>query len=127
MSVGTMLEGSKSSAISSASRKISDICIKMGNQFLDQYSLLHFSTGVVAYFFGISATKWLVIHIGFEFVENTQFGMDFINKNLYFWPGGKPRSDDFINMVGDTGAAMLGWWVAQQIEKVGKERKWYKP
>ena len=97
----------------------------MGNQLLDQYSILHFATGVVAYFVGVSGTKWFFIHVGFEIVENTQVGMDFINNNLTFWPGGKPRADAFINMVGDTAAAMLGWWVAQQVEITGKKRKWY--
>ena len=26
----------------------------MGNKFLDQYTYLHFATGIIAYFFGIS-------------------------------------------------------------------------
>jgi len=99
----------------------------MGNQFVDQYSILHFATGVIAYFWGVSGTKWFIIHVGFELIENTEVGMKFINENLTFWPGGKPRADDFVNMVGDTVSAMAGWWAAQQIEKVGKERKWYKP
>ena len=61
----------------------------MGKQFLDQYSLLHYSTGVAAYYWGVPFWTWVVIHVSFE-------GMRFINTNLTFWPGGKP------NAVGET-------------------------
>ena len=51
----------------------------MGNKFLDQYTYLHFATGIVAYFFGISIKNWIIIHILFEIIENTKFGMKMIN------------------------------------------------
>ena len=35
----------------------------MGNKFLDQYTYLHFATGIVAYFFGISKKNWIIINI----------------------------------------------------------------
>ena len=59
----------------------------------------------------------LIIHIIFEYVENTKTGMKVINK--YFignsplqWPGGKNRADKMINRVGDTVFFALGWITA---------------
>ena len=97
----------------------------MGQQFLDQYSILHFSSGAIAYFWGIDFFKWFVIHASFEVVENTEAGMKFINENLTWWPGGKPKADKMLNVLGDNAAALFGWWVASQLDKTGKEKKWY--
>ena len=80
----------------------------MGQDFLDGYSLLHFSTGVVAFHWGVTLPHWL-FHTAFEVVENTDAGMKFINEQLTRWPGGKPTLQ---NAVGDTVAAGFGWWVA---------------
>ena len=88
----------------------------MGQRFLDQYSLLHFASGVIAYFFGINWVMWLVLHTLFEILENTAAGMRIINDWLVFWPGGKTTSDSVINSVGDTVAAMVGWYVAYQLD-----------
>ena len=97
----------------------------MGNQFFDQYSLLHLASGVIAYFWDVPLPHWFVAHASFEIVENTEAGMNFINNNLTWWPGGKPRKDDFINIVGDNVAALLGWYVAAKLDEAGKHRGWY--
>ena len=97
----------------------------MGNQLFDQYSLLHFASGVGAYFVGVPPVNWLFVHITFEIVENSHAGMRFINENLTFWPGGKPRADSGLNMVGDNISAMVGWWAASKLDALGKERDWY--
>jgi len=99
----------------------------MGVQFLDQYSLLHFSSGVVAYNFGIPFIHWFVIHLGFELGENTEIGMKFINQYLTFWPGGKPRKDEPINVLGDNLSAIVGWYSAKLLDDCGKKQGWYKP
>ena len=92
----------------------------MGTQLFDQYSLLHFAVGIVAHFWGISRKVLFFSHIVFELVENTQVGMTFINSALPFWPGGKPKADSLLNMVGDTLSASLGWYCAQLfVELVG--------
>ena len=97
----------------------------MGNQLLDQYSLLHFATGIVAYFWDIDLWKWVLLHAGFELIENTPQGMSFINKYLTWWPGGKPKADAFINILGDNLSAFLGWYCAYQLDTLGKQRGWY--
>ena len=97
----------------------------MGNQLLDQYSILHFATGVVAYFWGVELPTWVVAHVSFELLENTEGGMEFINSNLTWWPGGKPRADEFLNIVGDNLSAVAGWWCASQLDDLGKDRNWY--
>ena len=97
----------------------------MGQLFLDQYSLIHFASGIIAYFWGIDMPKWLLAHIAFEIAENTPTGMKFINKTLTFWPGGKPRQDALINILGDNVAAILGWILASKVDTAGKQKNWY--
>jgi len=97
----------------------------MGANFIDQYAYLHFAAGIIAYFWGISLTVWIILHILFELVENTQTGIYIINRYLTFWPGGKPQPDAIINTVGDTLLAALGWISAYYLDKVGNKQRWY--
>ena len=61
----------------------------MGKQFLDQYSLLHFSQGVVAYFWGTPFHIWVITHASFEFLENS--GEAFDQQVLVVLAGGETR------------------------------------
>ena len=97
----------------------------MGKRFLDQYSLLHFASGVIAYFFDISWGMWFLLHTIFEFVENTNTGIDIINNYITIWPGGKPEPDSFVNSIGDTILAMVGWLCAFYLDQIGIQRNWY--
>jgi len=97
----------------------------MGVQFFDQYSYLHFSTGVIAFFWNIGILNWALAHTLFEIVENTDSGMNVINQYIPFWPGGKYQSDLVINMIGDTVFAILGWYSAKLINQIGIKYKWY--
>jgi len=81
----------------------------MGVYFLDQYSLLHFATGILWRHLNLGFITLLIFHIIFEYVENTKNGMHFINKYFTFWPGGKPKSDTFINSFGDIISSLVGW------------------
>jgi hypothetical protein len=87
----------------------------MGLYFLDQYSLLHFASGVVAYFLGIPLIWWFVINIIFEALENSTFGMGIV-RSIPFWPGGKPYRDSNINILGDILCILLGWGVAYWLD-----------
>ena len=97
----------------------------MGKQFLDQYSILHFATGNIAYFWGFGVLELLIGHISFEFLENTEAGMKFINENLTWWPGKKVRADDFVNILGDNVSAVAGWYFAKYLDEKGKRESWY--
>lgn len=93
----------------------------MGFYFIDQYSLLHFSVGVVAYFWGIPFFVWFILHIIFEIIENSNIGILSINKHFAgIWPGGKSQPDNIINMIGDQTMTSFGWIVAFYIDKLGK-------
>ena len=98
----------------------------MGTQFLDQYSLLHFASGVVAYFFGISLPIWIIINIIFEAAENSEPGMALINK-LPFWPGGKLFSDSPINIAGDILSVIVGWLAGYFANYLGDKYGWFDP
>jgi hypothetical protein len=89
----------------------------MGQAFTDKYSLLHLAVGIVAYYWNISFFAIVVLHIVFEWAENTQTGMNLINRYITMWPGGKPRADSLLNSVGDTVYTVVGWWIADVVER----------
>ncbi len=107
----------------------------MGRYLLDQYTILHMASGVIAYFLGLSFTQWFILHMLFELVENTHTGVHVINRYLTFWPGGnsrpqerselrKPQPDAIINQVGDQIGSLLGWWLAASLDKMGQRYHW---
>lgn len=84
----------------------------------DEFSLLHFASGIIAYFWGLPLVWWLIIHVVFEYVENTKMGMHFINTYIPVWPGGKHEKDSFANsMIGDNLSAVAGWLFSSFVEK----------
>ena len=87
----------------------------MGKIFYDKYSLLHFAVGICAYFWNISLVNFVILHVIFEIIENTQTGVYVIDKYIPFWPGGKLVSDTITNSIGDTFFAVLGWIIAFKI------------
>lgn len=97
----------------------------MGFQLFDQYTYLHFAVGIIAYFWNISLLYWIILHSIFEFVENTQKGMNIINKYIVFWPGGKPKPDSIMNRLGDTFGAIIGWVSAYYLDTLGHKYNWY--
>lgn len=102
----------------------------MGNQIADQYSLLHFCVGVIAYYWQFSLKDAFILHLIFEITENTPIGMKLINKffvrkNGVGWPGGKDRADGFLNMIGDNIFFVVGWVTANQLDLIGNQRGWY--
>jgi len=97
----------------------------MGFQLFDQYTYLHFAVGIIAYFWNISLLYWIILHSIFEFVENTQKGMNIINKYFVFWPGGKPKPDSIMNRLGDTFGAIIGWVSAYYLDQLGHKYNWY--
>jgi hypothetical protein len=97
----------------------------MGKAILDQYTLLHFATGIIAYFWGISAWLTLAAHLLFELLENTEKGMTVINRYMTWWPGGKPYADSVPNSISDTAATMFGWAAARLADRASRERHLY--
>ncbi len=94
----------------------------------DEFSLLHFATGIIAYFWGLPLLWWLIIHVVFEYVENTKVGMNIINTYFPIWPGGKVQKETFMNsMIGDNVSAVAGWVFASTIEKMIHGKKIFPP
>jgi hypothetical protein len=60
-----------------------------------------------------------IIHIIFEVVENSNYGMMII-RNIKIWPGGKETADTLINNLGDQFYASLGWLLSYYINKFYK-------
>ena len=59
----------------------------MGVRLFDQYSILHFAVGVIAYFWDISFFTIIVLNILFEIIENSPVGMNIINTYFTRWTG----------------------------------------
>lgn len=97
----------------------------MGKHMIDQYSLLHFAAGIIAYFWGFSALHTFIFHAVFEWAENTKTGIQFINNNFPFWPGGKPYADSLLNQISDTIMTMIGWYLSQIVDSLSEERHLY--
>ena len=97
----------------------------MGLYAIDQFSLLHFAAGIIAYFWGFSALHTLLFHLVFEWAENTKAGMKFINESFPLWPGGKPYADSLLNQFTDTVMTMIGWYVSQFADSLSTERHLY--
>lgn len=98
----------------------------MGHLFLDQYSLLHFSAGVIAYFIKIDIKTWIIINILFETLDNSKIGKEIINNIALFWPGGRKKyPDTLINSMGDILSCILGWYVAFLVDTYGNKMGWY--
>jgi len=90
--------------------------VYMGRRLFDQYSLLHFAVGVLAYFWGINFATFLLFHIAFEILENSANGKYFINKYVTIWPGGKPESDSLLNILSDNIFGTVGWTSAYCLD-----------
>ena len=97
----------------------------MGTRIFDQYTYLHFAVGIIAYFWNISILNLFILHSIFETLENTQMGMNFINKYIVFWPGGKSQSDTIINSIGDTIGVIIGWISAYYLDQIGNKYNWF--
>ena len=91
---------------------------------MDQYTLLHFAVGVVFYFWGSTLSNWIIIHILFELFENSDIGVKVIN-DINIWPGGKPRKDTAVNIIGDILFGILGWISAYYLDKLGNRHGIY--
>jgi hypothetical protein len=97
----------------------------MGQSFLDQYSLLHAAVGVLAYFWNIPLWIGTVVHILFEYAENTNWGIGIINRymiepGIFGWPGDKRRADTLLNMTGDTVTFVLGWVASWWLDAIAR-------
>jgi hypothetical protein len=102
----------------------------MGYLFADQFSLLHFATGVIAYFWNFSLLIAFLLHFLFEIVENTPQGMRFIrtyftNTGLFDWPGGKDKPDSILNIIGDNVFFILGWILSYYADYYGRKYDFY--
>ena len=87
----------------------------MGEYFTDNFSILHFASGIIFYYFGISFSTSFVAHLLFEAVENQEFAMAIINKSGW-WPGGKDKADSVINSLGDQFYFSLGWMLSKYLD-----------
>ena len=93
----------------------------MGQYSFDQYSLLHVATGVIAYFWGLSFAEWMILHLIYEIIDNTNWFIYLVNNWIFFWPGGKLGKDSLENSIGDTIGSALGWFIAMGIDSLGTQ------
>ena len=89
----------------------------MGKLIIDQYTYAHFAIGVTIFFMGVKLRTWIIMHLLFELLSNTNEGINFIEKYTKFWTGGKTKQDSLINSMTDSLAAFLGWLSAYYINE----------
>lgn len=89
----------------------------MGYYIFDKFSLLHFSVGIVWNYYNLNLVSLIVLHLLFEYIENTKYGMSFINNYFTLWPGGKSHADSLINSLSDTVFSILGWIFYEKYSK----------
>ncbi len=91
----------------------------MGIHMFDAYSLLHMGTGFIGKYLsdilGLSFGIFIMMHIIFEILENTIL-REYIN-TIQWWPGGKPKSDSLINIIGDIISAVIGWHALSHLDR----------
>ena len=82
------------------------------HDFFDQYSVLHFATGVTAYFWGVGPWVWVLGHLAWEGFENSGVGLKLVNR-FWHWPGrkGPMKQDTLANTIGDNISAQAGYGV----------------
>lgn len=87
----------------------------MGFELLDQYSILHFSVGILWKYYGGNLASLTIVHALFEFFENSPQGIDFINNYFPFWPGGKSGADTELNQASDVVFSIIGWLIMDKL------------
>ena len=96
--------------------------------FLDKYSLIHLSLGILLYFARISFWLATLAHITVCLLYNNDDGYSVIRKFAPWWPGNK-RPDSAFNIAGDSVSFMSGWLLASGVDTLTcpaeKEKKWY--
>lgn len=102
----------------------------MGVYLFDQYTLLHIAVGILAYFWSVPFLIGMGIHIAFELIENTEWGVRAINRYIidpgwFMWPGGKYVPDTAMNQIGDNLGFAGGWGLAWWLDSVGRRLGWY--
>ena len=87
--------------------------------FIDQYSLLHFASGVTAYFWGVGPWWWFFGHLAWEGFENSDVGIKLVNQ-YWHWPGKTNKlnfkRDSLLNTIGDNVSAQFGYWFAKSLD-----------
>lgn len=93
--------------------------LTMGVLPVDQFSVLHFAVGILAYFWNVPILMFAIIHILFEIIENRPFFINWINDGSLskLWPGGKKHADTPINSMFDNLASILGWVLAAEVDR----------
>jgi hypothetical protein len=75
---------------------------------------------------GLSLVQWIILHSVFEVWENSQMGISFFQWSepiLFQTVGGTRRGSNYKgdriqNSIGDTIAAIIGWWFIKKIYKL---------
>ena len=92
----------------------------MSRQFFDQFSLLHFASGVTAYFWFhhlVSFKTFLIFMVLFELFQNSAVGMDFMNHYIPIWPKNRREPEPWVNMMSDVLFLIIGWQSAFYLDE----------
>lgn len=82
----------------------------MERHFFDQWFLVHILVGAGGHLLGLSETAYVLTHISYEILSNTDKGMELLNR-IPFWPP-KREKDEVVNVLGDPFWGWIGWSIA---------------
>lgn len=93
----------------------------MGIEIADTFSLLHFASGIIFYYWGMTLPLWILVNVVYEILENTV--MLKIIQKIPNWPGGKNFSDSIVNSTADIVFSTLGWVFASMVDTYLESKK----
>lgn len=89
---------------------------------IDQFSYLHFASGITAYFFGFKLKNWMLLHLAFDIFDNSNWGIQFVQKYVSFLKQPRYGSDPPLNIIVDNIISVLGWVSAYYLVQYCTDR-----
>ena len=83
----------------------------MDQNAFDEYSIIHFSIGLLAYQSGFSFITLVIFYSIFKIFGNTSFGINIIDKYVSPIFGYKLFPESYKNIISDLGICLFGWFL----------------
>ena len=97
------------------------------SKIIDRNTYLHFAAGIIAYYWGFTLIDWLILHILLDLFQRTKLGKKVTKIFARIWPEPSDLSSEtYLNVLGDSAFAVLGWVSAYLLDKFLQKIGMYK-